>query len=115
MSPAEAALAKLLGDRLGDIGAVREVALGKGSVRLVLDLAGQPGSVELSAEGLSWEPDGDAVVLRWTRVGSSLPWLDRIGAALSERAGNQLRLPDSLRLVPLKLLLPRRDPGQPSK
>jgi hypothetical protein len=115
MSPAEAALAKLLGDRLGDIGAVREVALGKDSVRLVLDLAGQPGPVELSAEGLAWEPDGDAVALHWTRAGSSLPWLDRLAAALSARAGNRLRIPDSIRLVPLKLLLPRRGPGQPSK
>ncbi len=115
MSPAEAALAKLLGDRLGDIGAVRAVALGKGSVRVTLDLAGQPGPVEVSAEGLSWEPDGDAVVVRWTRVGSSLAWLDRLAAAASARAGDRVRVPDSLRLLPLKLLLPRREPPQPSK
>lgn len=115
MSPAEAALAKLLGDRLGDIGSVRAVALGRGSVSVVLDLAGQPGPVEVAAEGLTWEPDGDAILVRWTRVGSSLAWLDRVAAAASRRAGDRLRMADSLRLLPLKLLIPRREPGQPSK
>jgi len=115
MSPAEAALAKLLSERLGDAGSVRSLALGKGSVRLELDLAGQPGPVEISAEGLSWEPDGEAVVVRWASVGSSLAWLDRLAAAASARAGNRLRVPDSLRLLPLKLLLPRAAPDQPSK
>ena len=115
MSPAEAALAKLLGDRLGDAGSVSEVALGRGTLRLVLDLAGQPGPVEIAAEGLTWEPDGDTVIVRWTRIGSSLEWLDKLAAAASARAGHRLRVADSLRLLPLKLLVPRREPGQPSK
>ncbi len=115
MSPAEAALAKLIGDRLGDAGSVRAVALGKGEVRLTLDLAGQGAPVEIHAEGLGWHPQGDRVVVSWTRLGSSLAWLDRLAAAASARAGHRLAVPDSLRLLPLKLLLPRREPDQPSK
>ena len=115
MNPAEAALAKLIGERLGDAGTVREVALGRGSLRLVLDLAGQHGPVEIAAEGLTWEPDGGEVVIRWTRIGSSLAWLDRLAAAASARAGHKVGVADSLRLLPLKLLIPRREPGQPSK
>lgn len=115
MNAAEAALAKLVSERLGDAGTALSVALGRGEVRLVLELAGQPEPVAISAEGLSWEPDGDGVVVRWARVGSSLAWIERLAAAASARAGNKVRVPDSVRLLPLKLLLPRHDPAQPSK
>ena len=115
MSPAEATLAKLVGERLGDAGTVRTLALGKGGLRLTLDLAGEAGPVEVWAEGLAWHPEGDRVVVSWSRLGSSLAWVDRLMAAASARAGNRLGMRDSLRLLPIKLLLPRADPDQPSK
>jgi len=107
MSPAEAALAKVLGDRLGAAGRVAAVSLGRGSLRVRVELRGQPAPVEVFAEGACWEPDGDHVVVRWEREGSSLEWADTLLRAEGERAGRRLRLRDGLRLVPLKLLLPR--------
>lgn len=107
MSPAEAALAKALGERLGEAGRVASVSLGRGSLRLVLELRGQPRPVELYAEGARWEQDGDHLVVSWERAGSDLEWADILLRAAGERAGRRLRLPDGLRMLPLKLLLPR--------
>lgn len=107
MNAAEAEIARQLTARLGEAGKVADLALGRGSVRMVLELAGQGAPVELRAEGLRWSTEGDQLVVRWESVGSSLPWVDALLRALAERAGGALRLPDSLRLAPIKLLLPR--------
>lgn len=107
MSPAEAALARAISERLGAAGKATSVSLGAGSVRLTLELAGQAAPVEVFAEGARWEQDGDHVVVRWERAGSSLEWADALIRAAGERSGRRLRLADGLRLVPLKLILPR--------
>lgn len=107
MNAAEAEIARLLDARLGEVGRVSDLALGRGSVRLTLELAGQGSPVELSAEGLRWDTEDGQLVLRWERAGSSLAWADALIRALGERARHEVRLPDSLRLAPLKLLLPR--------
>lgn len=107
MNPAEAEIARQLGARLGEAGKVTAVSLGRGSVRLTLELAGQVAPVELRADGLRWQTEDDRMVIRWDAAGSSLPWVDALIRSFSERAGREIRLPDSLRLMPLKLLLPR--------
>lgn len=107
MNPAEAVLAKALGDRLGGAGRVSALSLGRGSVRLTLELRGQPGPVDLFAEGLAWTPDGDHLVLRWESAGSSLEWADLLIREAGRRCERRIRVPDGLRLAPLKLLLPR--------
>ena len=107
MNAAEAEIAKLLSARLGEAGKVSAVALGRGSLRLTLDLAGQGAPVDLHAEGIRWSTEGDQLIVRWEKAGSSLPWVDALIRALAARANHELRLADSLRLMPLKLILPR--------
>ncbi|MFN7339904.1 MAG: hypothetical protein ACK5VI_02360 [Opitutia bacterium] len=107
MNPAESAVAKALGDRLGGAGKVLSVALGRGSARITLELRGQPAPVEVFAEGLAWRPDGDHLVVSWETAGSSLEWADILIREAGRRCDRQARIPDSLRLTPLKLLLPR--------
>ncbi len=107
MNPAEAAVARAIEGRLGDAGKVASVALGRGSARVTLELRGQPVPVELHAEGLAWRPDGDHLVLSWEDAGSSLEWADILIREAGRRCDRQARIPDSLRLAPLKLLLPR--------
>lgn len=107
MNAAEAEIARLITARLGDAGAVTDVALGRGSLRLTLELAGQGAPVELSAEGLCWSTEDGTLVIRWEKAGSSLAWADRLIRTLGERSGRAVRLPDSIRLMPIKLLLPR--------
>jgi hypothetical protein len=107
MNPAEAALAKALGDRLGDAGRVTDLSLARGAVRMTLELRGQPEPVGLFAEGLSWTSDGDHLVVRWETAGSSLEWVDLLIREAGRRCDRRVRLADSLRLAPIKLLLPR--------
>jgi len=107
MNPAEAAVAQALGDRLGDAGKVAAVVLGRGSARITLELRGQPAPVEVFAEGVTWRPDGDHLVLTWETAGSSLEWADALIREAGRRCDRRARIPDSLRLLPLKLLLPR--------
>jgi hypothetical protein len=107
MNPAEAAVAKAVGDRLGEAGRVSAVALARGSARVTLELRGQTAPVEVFAEGLAWRAEGDQLVIRWERVGSSLEWMDILLREEGRRRGGRISLPDSLRLLPLKLLLPR--------
>lgn len=107
MNAAESEVAKLLNARLGEVGKVTDLTLGRGSFRLTLELAGQGAPVALFAEGLRWNTEGDQLVVRWDRAGSDLRWADALVRTLGERAGHAIRLPDSLRLAPVKLLLPR--------
>lgn len=107
MNATEAELAKMVSARLGDIGKVTDITLGRGTVRLTLELAGQGAPVELHAHGIRWSSEGDHVVIRWESAGSTLTWADRLIATLAARSGNELRVPDSLRLLPLKLILPK--------
>lgn len=107
MNAAEAEIARQLSARLGEAGRVTDLALGRGSVRVTLELAGQGSPVELHAEGLRWSTEGDQMVIRWERAGCSLAWVDALIRTLAARSGDALRLPDSLRLAPIKLLLPR--------
>jgi hypothetical protein len=107
MNAAESEVAKLLNARLGDVGQVTDLSLGRGSFRLTLDLAGQGAPVTLHAEGLRWNTEGDQLVIRWDRAGSDLRWADTLVRALGERSGHRVSLPDSLRLMPVKLLLPK--------
>lgn len=107
MNAAESELARLLTARLGEAGRVTGLSLGRGSVRLTLELAGQGAPVELHADGLRWTTEEGQLVVRWDKAGSSLAWADALLRALAARANHELRLPDSLRLMPLKLILPR--------
>lgn len=107
MNPAEAAIARALAERLGKAGTVVAVALAAGSARFTLELRGQPGTVDLFAKGLAWRPDGDHLLLSWEEAGSSLEWADILIREAGRRCERRVRLPDSLRLLPLKLLLPK--------
>lgn len=107
MNAAESEVAKLLDARLGGAGKVTDLSLGRGSFRLTLELSGQGAPVTLFAEGLRWNTEGDQLVVRWDKAGSDLAWADSLVRALGERAGHKVSLPDSLRLMPIKLLLPR--------
>jgi len=107
MNAAESEVAKLLNARLGDFGKVTDLSLGRGSFRLSVDLAGQGAPVTLFAEGLRWNTAGDKMFIRWDRAGSDLAWVDALVRTLGERSGHQVSLPDSLRLMPIKLLLPK--------
>lgn len=107
MNAAESELAKLLTARLGEAGKVTDLALGRGSLRLTLELAGQGAPVELHAEGLRWTTEDGHLVVRWDKAGSSLAWADAFLRAIAARVNHEVRLPDSLRLMPIKLILPR--------
>ncbi len=107
MNVAETEVAKLLNARLGDVGKVTDVSLGRGSFRLTLDLAGQGTPVTLFADGLRWSTESDHLVIRWDCAGSDLAWADALVRTLGERSGHKVSLPDSLRLMPIKLLLPK--------
>lgn len=107
MNPAEKALANYLSERLGPAGMVRQLTLGKGSLSVVLELSGQVEAVTLRAEGLSWESKGDQVVLHWQRLESSLAWLQHVLNEVSHRMQHQVSFADSLKWLPLKLMIPK--------
>jgi hypothetical protein len=107
MNFAESEIAKLLSSKLGEAGRVTHLALGAGSIRMTLELSGQGAPVDLFAEGITWTKDGDMLVVRWKQVGSSLTWAHSLLQTLAEKAHHEIRLPDSLRMAPLKLILPK--------
>lgn len=107
MNPAEKALAKILNERLGPAGNVRQLTLGRGSIEVTLELTGQLEAVTLRASGLSWESKDNQLTLRWEILESSLPWLQHFLQELSQRMHHQATLADSLKWVPLKLIIPK--------
>ncbi len=107
MNFAESEIAKLLSSKLGEAGRVTHLALGAGSIRMTLELSGQGAPVDLFAEGITWTKDGDTLVVRWKQVGSSLTWAHSLLQTLAEKAHHEIRMPDSLRMAPLKMILPK--------
>ena len=107
MNPAEKALAMLLTERLGPAGKVRHLTLGQGTIEVTLDLAGQSEAVTLRASGLSWESKDNQLILRWQVLESSLSWLQHLLNEISNRMHHQVTLTDSLKWVPLKLIIPK--------
>jgi hypothetical protein len=107
MNPAEKALATLLTERLGPAGKVRQLTLGQGTIEVTLDLAGQSEAVTLRANGLSWESKDNQLILRWQVLESSLAWLQHLLHEVSNRMQRQVTFADSLKWVPLKLIMPK--------
>ena len=107
MNPAEKGLANILTERLGPAGKVCHLTLGQGVIEVTLDLAGQPEAVTLRASGLSWESKANQLTLRWRVLESSLPWLQHLLNEVSHRMHHHVTFADSLKWVPIKLLIPK--------
>jgi len=105
----EAEIARFVSQRFADVGEVTALELTGAEARATLTLRGQPDPVSFRVTGLRWSSDGATFTLRFDEATCSLPWLDAVLGHWRARAGAAVTLREDLRLLPLKLRLPRGD------
>lgn len=107
MNALEAEIAKLVLKRFADIGEISEFTLTGAAMTATCQLHGQPTPVSFQVTGLRWSSDGTTFMLTYHTATCTLPWLHAVIQHLGQRTQMTIRLREDLRLLPLKLTLPR--------
>lgn len=102
-------IVNVLNQKFGKIGQVADLNLSKDAVKITLDLVGETHPVTLEAHGLSWSVSDGKMNLFFTElVCQEKLWVQEIFKIVAEKTGRVISFPDSLKLMPLKMLLPKK-------
>jgi len=98
-----------LNQKFGNIGQVADLDLSKDSVAITLNLAGEENQITLEAHGLSYSvTDGKMNLFFTDLVCREKQWVQEIFKIVAEKTGRVISFPDSIKLMPLKMLLPKK-------
>lgn len=98
-----------LNQKFGDIGQVDDLSFSKGDVSITLSLAGEPQPITLEVNGLSWNTsDGKMNLYFENLICREKIWIQEIFKLIAEKTGRVVSFPDSLKLMPLKMLLQKK-------
>lgn len=98
-----------LNQKFGEIGHVDDLAFSKESVSLTLSLAGEENPITLEVNGLCWNTsDGKMNLYFDTLICREKAWIREIFKLIAEKTGRVVSFPDSLKLMPLKMLLQKK-------
>jgi len=98
-----------LNQKFGNIGQVANLDFSKDSVAITLNLAGEESPITLEAHGLSYSvSDGKMNLFFTDLVCREKRWVQEIFKIVAEKTGRVISFPDSLKLMPLKMLLPKK-------
>jgi hypothetical protein len=103
----EAEIARHVSRRFADVGEITALELTGADVAATVALRGQPEPVTVRVAGLRWASDGATFMLRFDSAECSLPWLHALLRHWCARTNSTVTLKEDLRLLPLKLRLPR--------
>ncbi|MGN0861039.1 MAG: hypothetical protein ACI4P3_04000 [Candidatus Spyradosoma sp.] len=98
-----------LNQKFGDIGQVDDLSFSRDSVSVTLSLAGEPSPVTLEAAGLAWNVSDGKMNLYFSELRCpEKRWVQEIFKVVAEKTGRVVSFPDSLKLMPLKMLLQKK-------
>lgn len=97
-----------LNQRFGKIGEVSDVQFSGGNVSITIALAGEPEIVTLEVHNLSWNTAGGKMNLYYEELNATKLWIQEVFCVISEKTGKTISFPDSLKLMPLKMMLPKK-------
>jgi|GEM_PF-620642 len=98
-----------LNQKFGDVGQVDDLAFSKENVSITLSLAGEPQPLTLEVNGLSWNTsDGKMHLYFDALICREKIWIQEIFKLIAEKTGRVISFPDSLKLMPLKMLLQKK-------
>lgn len=98
-----------LNQKFGNVGQVDDLELGKSDVSITLSLAGEERPVTLEVHGLSWDVSDGKMNLYFDELACrDKLWVQEIFRLIAEKTGRVVSVPDSLKMMPLKMLLQKR-------
>ncbi len=97
-----------LNQRFGEIGQVTDFDFSGGSLRISLALKGEAEIVTIQIQGLCYTTADGKMNLFYEKMESSKPWLNEIFKIVREKNGDSFSFPDNMKLMPLKMLLPKK-------
>lgn len=104
-----AQIVNALNQKFGAIGQVSDLSFSRDGISVTLDLSGEERPITLEAEGLSWDTSGGKMNLYFTELRCrEKQWVQEIFSILAEKTGRVVSFPDSLKLMPLKMLLQKK-------
>lgn len=97
-----------LNQRFGEVGQVTDFNFSKGNLSISLALKGEPEIVTLEIAELSYNTSDGKMHLHFNDLRASKPWVQEIFKMICEKTGRVISFPDNLKLMPLKMLLPKK-------
>ncbi len=97
-----------LNQRFGEVGQVTDFNFSRGNVTISLALKGEPEIVTLEISELCYNTSDGKMNLYYTDLRATKPWVQEIFKMISEKTGRMISFPDNLKLMPLKMLLPKK-------
>lgn len=98
-----------LNQKFGNVGQVDDLEIGKSDVSITLSLAGEERPITLEVHGLSWDVSDGKMNLYFEELTCrDKLWVQEIFRLIAEKTGRVVSVPDSLKMMPLKMLLQKR-------
>lgn len=98
-----------LNQKFGSVGQITDLSFSKENVSVTLTLAGEERPITLEANGLSWNVSDGKMNLWFSElICRDKLWIQEILKIVVEKTGSVVSFPDSLKLMPLKMLLKKK-------
>lgn len=97
-----------LNQRFGEVGQVTDFNFSKGNLTISLALKGEPEDITLEIEALCYDTSDGKMNLYYSDLRATKPWVQEIFKMVSEKTNRTVSFPDNLKLMPLKMLLPKK-------
>lgn len=99
----------VLNQKFGTVGRVDDISLGRTAISVTLSLVGEEKPVTLEVHGLEWSTsDGKMNLFFDELVCTDKIWVQEIFRIVGEKTGHVFSFPDSMKTMPLKMLLKKR-------
>ncbi len=100
-----------LNQKFGNVGSVEALDISKQTISLTLNLNGENAPITLEVRGLEWSvADGKMNLFFDELLCPDKRWVQEIFSLIAEKTGRVFSFPDSLKMMPLKMLLQKRQP-----
>ena len=98
-----------LNQKFGEVGQVDDLSFSSDSVSVTLNLAGEPAPVTLEAHGLAWNVSDGKMHVHFSELRCpEKRWVQETFKIVAEKTGREISFPDSIKLMPLKMLLQKK-------
>ena len=97
-----------INQRFGNIGTATALSFSGGNVSLTLELNGEAEPITLEVRELAWNTSDGKMNLHFSDLLATKPWVQEIFRLVAEKTNRVISFPDSLKLMPLKMMLPKK-------
>lgn len=97
-----------LNQRFGEVGQVTDFNFSQGNLSISLLLKGETEIVTIEVTDICYNTSDGKMNLYYSDLRATKPWLQEIFKMVNGKTGRTVSFPDHLKLMPLKMLLPKK-------